>query len=472
MSGFHLIPARGQVARDEIKADEEALHEEVDEIKEEEHELKAKDPNMASMASVAARDMQEVANLRGRRRRNRQRRAMRRGGGASMVKTTIGSLFSGDLRSFAEAVTNPFDDGAIGAIMPDQWQPPTIPALDRLTFDWPTTQFQTNPDDQLGSTIFAIVPRCLAAGWWQSGFPLAGQTFVEFVDLEPTLVNSGVTVVPTMAQNPYVLIAAQALNRQWACLTGAGPIQPGYNSIQFARSDVARSNLAGTRIVGAGLKVWSDEAPINTGGTCYGGWMTVQELFDSLGSNPTNGGRQGLQPPSVQDGLRYRKINQGVQGVTVRYSPLQSAEQEEYQDFALPDDMVTHDQTFGNQAINIAAGVQFSDYDLVRPSTSVPVVVWNYGSNDFADAYSLRVQAVVHLQGKPVPLSPFMMVTPHPDPLYQHLAMLLEDKETFPVACTGHSFKKFLNKALKFGHKVFKHGDDIAKFITLAQSFI
>lgn len=353
--------------------------------------------------------------------------------------------------------------------MPDQWQPPTVAATDRLELDWPAASFAQSGIDTLGNVLIAFVPRSIAAGWWDWRASLSMNP-IQFRDLQPDLsaVNTG---VPNMASNPYVLLIATAVNGQWLALDAqTGGAISGYNSIQFARSDLCSSNVDSARIVGAGIKVWSDEAPINTGGTCYGGWTTVQALQATLGQQ-FGTGRTGTAPELFQDELLFRKIHQGVEGITVRYSPLQSAEQEHFVSFQMPDNLVQYDTGVQDPSVTFGENFQPFVYDQVTPGTYVPCVVWNFGSGDSANAYSLRVQAVAHLQCRPKPLSPFMQITPTPDPLYMHLASLLENKDAFPVAVTGHSFKKFMSKALKHAQTLFKHADDVSKFLGLASSF-
>lgn len=451
---FAMIPATGTRAKREMK--------EIEDLMVGEEEKKQQDVNSAI---TARHDAQEVANLRGRRRRNRERRHERKENGKLMLRTTLGSLFSEELHTFADAVVNPFDQSAIGAIMPDQWQPPTIPALDRLNFQLDPTVFADATGGAVGTVIFAIVPRSLATGWWDYG-GANGLANVPFYDLGPNLGGGGSPGYPIMARYPYVLVMSVAVDGAWTALTGGAVVgsvvEPGYNSVAFSRSSLAGSNLAACRMVGAGLKVWSDDAPINTGGTAYGGWITPDALKNSLGNRAG-----GSAPGVVQDELRFRTIKQGVEGVTVRYSPLQSAEQENFVEFSLPDSLVAWDPSVVPQD-SVKFGENYSPfvYDQVNPTTSIPCVVWKFTSAQ--DLYALRVQSVVHLQGRPMPLSPFMQVTPKPDPLYSHLAMLLENKDAFPVSTGGHSFKKFLTKAFKHAQRLFRHADDVSKFLELS----
>jgi hypothetical protein len=146
-------------------------------------------------------------------------------------------------------------------------------------------------------------------------------------------------------------------------------------------------------------------------------------------------------PSNVQDSLRYRHTYRGVDGVTVRYSPLQSSRQETFQpayEDALFDSFNPDVANGRNSNVGIGVGV----HDLIGASDYVPCVVWRFNSPD--DAYSLRLEARVHIQAEPDGSCPFMTTTVVPDPNYPHLQLLLENKEAFPIVAKGQSFASFL----------------------------
>jgi hypothetical protein len=443
--------------------------------------------------------------------------------------------FTAETRHFAEAVTNPFSDGAIGAMIPDQWSPPSIPAMDRLTIDFDPTVlsniFAALPQNPVTAVVdgmfFAIVPRSLAVGW-------LAQKNIETLSTEPALYDDLCQILPLT--ETFTSEDSEPLAHMYClffCMLGTSTnlLAPtflaididnldyaaGFNCIPFSRFSAIAESASGGRIVGAGLKVISDEAAIETGGTAYGGWMPLEDMFNAAVvakglvpaipspdvvmaqnyeepqrltrqlhydeplihiSNSNSNPRSQCSQPSmemidrptgnnrrhrrnhrmrgrrlrdittvgatnVQDSLRYRHTFKGVDGVTVRYSPLQSSTQETFQ--PVYEDGLFDAYDFPGvpgDGRNTNVGIGVGTHDLIGASDYVPCVIWRYNNN--TDVYSLRLEARVHLQAEPDGSCPFMTSTVVPDPNYTHLQLLLENKDAFPVVTKGQSFASFM----------------------------
>jgi hypothetical protein len=484
----------------------------------------------------------------------RNRRRVNREARLADLEQDIEPFFTSLTRHFAEAVTNPFSDEAIGAVIPDQWAPPTIPAMDRLTVDFDPALlgalFDSPFDDiNVSGMFFAIVPRSLAVGWLAQQdlqtVALDAPFYQDLCGIYPLTDTFAATDDEPLA-HMYCLFFAMLGDSAGTFNAGptfvaidaqAGKYRAGFNCIPFSRYSALRESASGGRIVGAGLKITSDEAPIETGGTVYGGWMPLEDMFQAAvlaaatypdtvdtsdgdaktevdpGFMVNSVGIESIIPPSrlmrsrrgatvllnqsqrmslgkriapasltskvaieaynhnsahnqryrrrkrlrdvatvgssnIQDSLRYRHTYRGIDGVTVRYSPLQSSKQETFQP-AYEDALFDEYSLPGSQR-NTNVGVGVGVHDLIGASDYVPCAVWRFNSSD--DVYSLRVEARVHIQCEPDGSCPFMTTTVVPDPNYSHLQILLENKDAFPVVSKAQSFASFITgvtKALK-----------------------
>jgi hypothetical protein len=236
-----------------------------------------------------------------------------------------------------------------------------------------------------------------------------------------------------------------------------------YRILPFPRIDNIDSNCAKGRILGMGLKVWSEEAPINTGGYAVGGWLPEVDILnciDSSDSKATNGANMA----SIQARMKGAIRKPGIDGVTVRYSPLQDPKQLCANVVKIPDEYVntslaggpptTPNCTYLEQAVGTA-------YDVIIPGSFVPSIFWRFNNTNFTGAsaitdgiYSLKVMAVVHYEASPKGDSPFMSCRVPKDPAANYIKDILEDWETFPPATGGHSFTSFVNKAVDVVGKV------------------
>lgn len=493
-----------------------------------------------------ARDAQIANNERARRRRQRQRRAARRRAQnmaaprpinvsntrfsrqhrhnieaqnaglrgleekiqESTVAETValGSVFSEDLIRYCEAVVHPFGNEAIGAILPDRYQELVIPVTDRLELDITPDLFNLTGDweedtaVQLTAVFAWFQPRCLAAG-------LAG-----------TIVATTSTNDDTYPRIPYVCVNDELagidqsgiLNAYNLCFTGVWDvnvathdldapvtyglynsqsqqaptrvIQNSYYCIQYTRFSNIESNCDKMRVLGAGLKLWSEEAPINTGGFSVGGWITLEDIASAmelespavLGPDPsaaTPGALKAIQPK-----IKFSCRSPGVKGATVRYSTLQTAEQTESEYPKIPSRMydiaISVDEDFYRPGEYIVEqpNIDLATNDLITPGSFVPCIYWQFNSNtsrqavNNAETYTIKMMSMVHSEGTPTGESPFMANKTAVDPGAQHAKQMLENVEVWPAATKGHSFKSFMKKAR---HVIAKVSHGVGKFTKL-----
>jgi hypothetical protein len=397
--------------------------------------------------------------------------------------------FDGTTRQLAEAITNPFSDQAIGAVIPDQWAPPSIPAMDILSFDIdPQALVTTYVAEELAirAVITAFVPRSLAAGWIATD---GGDPVVNIISTDTTF---GRQEIKPLADLYCLFIGFIGTTKYFTdpvilCIdtlgagTNADPkVKLGYNAVQFSRIQALKANVTGARICGAGLKLFTDEAPIETGGTVYGGWMPIHDLHKavtfseslsvkrgafSLQREPRDSDGwhvpskapkvgatilPGLPSLTIQDRLRYRGVYKGLDGVTVRYSPLQSSNQEDFEPI-FEDALFDNAESIYQPIANLGVGV----HDAIGTSDYVPASVWWF--NSVTSLYSVRLLARVHIQCEPDGGCPFMTGTVKPDLRYQHLQVILENKAAFPVTSKANSFKAF-NEGLREVFTTIGHG--------------
>jgi hypothetical protein len=372
--------------------------------------------------------------------------------------------------------------------------------MDRITLELEPAAW-SNLDPLIGLKVagffVGLLPRCLAAGWLSREpeaddklykvFPMEVDFSEVTQDTLGYLYTLAVGVIGTIDGSPELAMYC------WQPEEGRYIVN-GINLLPYSRYEPLLSNVSGARVVGAGLKVFANEAPIETGGTAYGGWLPVTDLARmtlsaqvtepaerilqaineemkvvTIGSKIRPGRKKSLPhtrasahrklsglirrlgaPPShltaadAQDSLRYRLTFKGVDGVTVRYSVLQSSVQEEFRQ-AFPTALfVDTDPYSDTNQVNEQASI--ASQDIMAPNDFFPAVVWRFNTvDDEYKNYSLRVESVVHLQCQPASLCPFMTHTATPDPNYTSLQIILGNTESFPIVTKGQSFKAFMS---------------------------
>lgn len=436
--------------------------------------------------------------------RKKQRANGQRTNGRGRGRNNGGVRLSEETTAFAEAVTNPFSNAAIGAIIPDRWAPPSIPALDRLTMTLDPKQW-TEHDNKLviHGWVVAILPRSLAMGWKARRF----NTTQALYRIIPFQLDFGEPDQDPRGDMYSLWVGVLATNDDYTNLEmlcwnaeGGGVFRPGMNVMSYSRHEILEKTVTGGRIVGSGLKLFPNAPPLTTGGSCYGGWLSIADLATlipygdvdtppALKSNYNNdtttirgghvklqsnvefkndylgfpatakeqrelmkirkhegrrrvGVNQHITAANVQDLLKMRMVYPGIKGVTVRSSPLQSPVQEE---FRIPFDHAVF-ESIDPISSRTNSGVGVGCNDLISGSDYVPAVVWRYNSNDGEpQTYTIRLESRVHLQCIPDADNPFMTKSVVPDPSYDSVALILENKDTYPVVTTGNSFKSFLS---------------------------
>jgi hypothetical protein len=423
-------------------------------------------------------------------------------------EATLKSTMSDDMVRFCEAVVSPFNGEAIGAILPDRYQELVVPVTDRLELDLTpdafnhplsTGSWEADSNVQLTAVFIWFQPRCLEAG-----------SIATFTD--PTEVNP-ITRIPYLGVDDSLstVSGSTALNMYNLCFTGiwttsgnptnapntygfyqdnqvsGATILPIYYMIQLTRFSNIDSNCDKMRILGGGLKVWSEQAPINTGGYSVGGWITMDDVFTALQWTTAALSPTGLVGPltpgalkDIQPSIRFACRSPGVKGATTRYSCLQTPEQleSEYPKIASRNyatvDAALREPVTGSDWITEFPNSDLSMHDVITPGSFIPCIYWQFNVTDESDnngVYTLKLMSMVISEGSPTGASPFLSNKVTPDPTAEHSKMMLENIDVFPVATIGHSFKSFMSKAHRVMSHVVKGAGHVAKILTLVDKF-
>jgi hypothetical protein len=418
--------------------------------------------------------------------------------------------------------------------------------MDKLTFTFePGALVAINPAEDLKiyGVVFYFVPRSLSVGWLAAtSRDQSDPNFhpiVHVTALQPDMPMNTESVVPftqmysifwavvgTTVEHPAPSILAYNIwKNKWNL---------GYNSAAFNKYVALEASITGARIAGAGMKVLPMDAPINTGGIAYGGWMPLEDLYASIkpqtespeeklidkltqrlardekiihdarlstaqsfengrlgycasieqkNNNSTKlncvedlriardrvfqyGGRRYRLHPrprlklgatswtanEIMDALKFRARFKGIDGVTVRYSPLQDTLQAMYQ--PVNEEALYADQALDSDdpAYNTNVGVGVGTHDLISSAGLVPGIVWMYDvADDGPTNYALAFEARVHIQATPEGRCPFQQVLYPPITDFVKIPQILSSMEAYPAAVKGSSFESFhkgLNEAL------------------------
>lgn len=468
----------------------------------------------------------------------------------SQESIRLADLLSEPMQRFCDAVVHPFGNGAIGATLPDEYQELVIPTTDRIERDFSPKDFvhprSSSPPPSsnaflLEGAFMWIQPRCNGAG--QSsivnltveddidkissiedieevpsyltrnktsrkretyeakvGAPVAVQVRqFPLESVNATTVEAVATAELEELQASYMLcITGQwttVEGKQWGLYYKDGNAASGYIthtilSIPYDRFKNIDGNTSKLRLLGAGLKVWSEEAPINTGGYCLGGWITVDDIMEGFEIGPENvvvddNAAPAVNPlflESVQTKMKYACRNPGVKGATVRYSPLQDKEQldPEYPLIPTRELRVTDGTGTGTAGflypyeVRPKTASSLAIHDVITPGSYVPCIYWNYNSKDtLADtngAYSLKIMSIAHSEATPNGNCPFMSNKNKFDPFSTKAKMMLENPDKYPAAVAGHSFRSFMSTAKHVTAMVASYATKTMKMMALAES--
>lgn len=401
------------------------------------------------------------------------------------------------LHTYANAVVDPLSPTAIGALKPDEWTTKSLPVTDRITVDIDPAKFFAASGNMITIEGFfiAIIPRCMAAGWTITATP-NDQPNVPLINSDTDFnalnenENTFQQAVPWIASHQYALYigiigtsqSSQASNVHGyysvddTChVSGVSRVgmsntnMSALNAIPFSRFDSYRTNADGGRILGAGLKITSEAAPINTGGTVYGGWMTQDDMYKLFT------GSAGGAATAIVDKIAQRTNYRGGDGITVRYDPTQSPIQMEYQSPRI--DGLTCDQGSNyNNDVTKAENVEVNSQDCCNPGDYMPVAVWKFDDSDEKSTYSIRVEAKIHLQARPTGSCPFLTIAPGHDVMVTEVDDLISNTELFPMVVTSNTFKSFWKTITNFGRKTGRAVSaaipHINKFLDLANRYV
>jgi hypothetical protein len=409
-------------------------------------------------------------------------------------EATLKSTMSDDMVRFCEAVVHPFGNDAIGAILPDKYSDLVVPVTDRVEFDlspqflnfegdW--TSETDNPGGlmQLLGVFMWFQPRCVAAG--------VIDTYIDYAQAANLYVNPFISIDPTFSPlgnriilDDYLLCytgvwannsagANSDFDYGFFDITGSTLISNRYVCIEYSRFLNIKENCDKMRVLGAGIKLWSEEAPINTGGYSIGGWINFEDIMqamrhDTTTNNPADPGAL----LNIQTSIRFPVRTPGLGGSTVRYSSLQDMEQLDLEYPRVPDRLWVEDNpgyvdpttgtslTSATNIIHPNRGVDLAINDVITPGSMVPCIYWAFNVNRTAassgnntagnGAYTLKVSSIVHGEAAPTGTCPFQTYKKNSELAAEHVKSILSNVDTFPVAATGHSFKSFMKKAKHF----------------------
>jgi hypothetical protein len=433
-------------------------------------------------------------------------------------------ILSESLSRFVEAIVHPFGNSSIGATIPDHYQELVVPTTDRIELDVHPSDFYTAspPPENSGYTLVGIFlwfqPRCLASGIIGANTveqDLAVAQYPYFAvgtDLS-TILNSNIIL------DQYVLCAAGLWNtptgKGYGTYDSEGPgISNYFTIIEYDRFNNIDQNCNKLRICGAGLKVWAEEAPINTGGYSVAGWATIDDILQNFRWHgvalppeseektsdryPSSMRKQPKYEPapgdtwvaeavnpaaihSFQTHIKFACRSPGVKGATVRYSPLQTAAQMQSQFPSIPESQYSMSGKRDGKQLSppmslpdVVSNDELAVHDVITPGSYVPCIMWNFNTNaqsNITEQYTLKVMSVVHSEGVPTGSSPFMATKSMKDPGMDYLKTMVENLEAFPAATTGHSFKSFFTKTRHVMNKIGRTAGHISRLISFADQF-
>lgn len=439
----------------------------------------------------------------------------------------VSDILSDTMLRYCECVTNPFGNQALGAILPDRFQEVVIPAIDVLELDitpadfnsaefgdnWLTDTFTSGGQIQLVGAIFWFQPRCMSAGVlrsqsaslspvaypWEANPDVDGAAQNYVVTNLYNLCMTGVWELRTgvITENSNTENFSGRVCGLYHSRTDTGgltyPYVEGYRIIPYARFPALVSNFDGLRVLGAGLKIWSEEAPINTGGYCVGGWITIADVYSPFENAINVAGssilvhqtlaRNQSRLSTYQQKLKGRCRQPGLEGSTTRYSSLQTPDQIEKEIAQMSDSDFVRAQSIGGfmnhngAALEPEPAIDASVYDVATPSTYVPAIYWQFnvdtsGSTTLEGLYTLKLMSMVHSEGVPTGTCPFMSRSVEPDPMVDNVKMMLDNWDTFPPAVKGHSFKSFMHKANHILGQATKFAGHTANILNLISRYV
>jgi len=358
---------------------------------------------------------------------------------------------------YAEAVVCPFNPAAIGSVRPDEVTN-TSPATDKLqglinisainiAFETPAVQ-AVWPGVTLTGIMMWIMPRSNKSGLMDASTvnDINAGTEEVIPIVNSVGLDANLTVQATNEYNlayPYILcITFLGSNGNYYAYAPTSSNTPillirGYNTISTTRINSINDNFNSLRLLGAGLKVWSNAPPIQTGGFVWGGEMAIQDFYKAF---TTSVG--GLSSQNIQDALKNRTQYSALDGVTARYNtvvePVQKKLAEVYIKNVRKKRVEAQVTGGGNtyttdiDAYEVPKNIELQSKDLATNSTLVPALVWQFG----AQQYDITFNMIAHIEGRTVGTCPFELSSEIIDPNLLHLDKILRST-AFPITAKG-----------------------------------
>jgi hypothetical protein len=422
-------------------------------------------------------------NKRGRVRKRKVSVKGRRGTNIKGLRNryTLVDTLSQPAISYAEAVVCPFEDKAIGCRRPDG-QVGTVGATDKLVGLFNMKQvaidFEASTSVALTGFILTLLPRSLAVGWLRGGL-FSGTLGTEHIipvlsiqELDTDLRGFATSAYDSVISDAYCLLftilGADGSFYRYNCEAGltSSEFTVGINLIRTPRMLSIKTNFDTLRLLGAGIKLWPNSAPISTGGHVYSGAFRLRDLYEMLaGLSQTS-----ISGFNIESALKDNyKTFAGLDGTTVRYNPLIEPKQLNLQQLQLNFKAVTYEITAGiyQTLYEYNEILPNQVHDLASANAFVPMVIWRYGNEA---VYDVTFSMVAHVEGATDGVCPFEAEAPISEHNLDHLDKFLKS-DLFARYVAGHSFVPFYMKAKEIAASVTKGTAKILKMFKLLENY-
>jgi hypothetical protein len=398
------------------------------------------------------------------------------------VQYSLNETLTKEALCYSEAVVCPFADEAVGCKRPDG-QIGTTPCTDRysglLGLVEQSQHFSPPSGASISGICISFIPRSLAVNWIRGNIDDGKcKPYLSILELDSNLngivndIQSG-SKYRSVVSDPYCLLytilGSDGKFYRFDTVPGDFTLsfEEGINLIRTPRLNSIYNNFDTLRILGAGIKLWPNSAPVQTGGRVFSGSFRLSDFYDILGGGDLD--RSTVNATNLETALKDNyKTFVGLDGTTIRYNPLMDRKQLELQDMQInlfattgEDDENHYTEYF----LDSANTVQL--YDLATPNCYAPVVIWRYGNET---VYDITFRMVVHNEGGTDGVCPFEADAVISDHNILHLDKFLMSSH-FDRYVKGHTFAKFINKAKKFVGHVQKGTAKAVQIINLIEKF-
>lgn len=408
-------------------------------------------------------------SVRVRRRRNRRRRRAAQVIGMDEQQYRLHQCFPRSTINYAESVVNPFALEAIGSKRPDK-RTTTLGATDRLDLLLPIQSIAESMGNNFGGFMISFLPRSIKSGWLEgsntvttSGLQTLTPSLASLA-LDSSFSSSGSEPLATIGQAYCLLFTILGVDGKFYALNQPNQTEAvfeGVNYVQTSRMASLEQNFDTLRINGAGLKMWANEAPINTGGRIFAGSYRAADIYDILT------GESSVNSLNVESAMKKKLHFTGLEGTTLRYEPLIDPVQKECKQLQnyIRQDLITSGSIVNN-IFEVDTSGSYKLHDLADPNSLIPTAIWRYSST----IYDISLRLVVHVEGATDGVCPFEAISTPPDYNIEHLDHFL-NSPMFPFSVKGHSFKSFMEKAKQIVSKASKGATNAARIMKLLEQF-